>query len=617
MSIRPRILVFGTGGALSALLAASLIGSPESRAQEGAPPPGASPGASPGGASRDWRRDWEVEEGLALRVDAEGFRMPTAIAAVPSPGPGPKDPLYFVTELRGAVKVVTNDRSVHTFAEGFFRFRPDKELPAIEGESGLGAICLDPARGHVFVTFVYQDSAGTIRNGIVRFETTPGTFAITPRADTSLSDLLAPWESTISHQIGSCRVSGDHLFVSVADGRQTRRSQDTTALLGKLLRLTLDGRPAPGNPFRPAPPRAGDTAAAPNGSAAVWAYGFRNPFGMTVVDGVPYVADNGSGIDRFIRIRPGENYLWDGTDRSIGLRGDVVITPSVGPAHVAYVPETSTVLPDSLRRAFYVALSAPRVAGILGIPFDVRAARPLGSPRYLVRYRGGAMQILSGIALGGDGLYFAPILPDSSGRTVVLRLAHDPANAHPHVLLENKDATTLIEARGCRGCHRMGQSNTGGEVGPSLHRDSLRARLAARLPSPEYARQVAEVDSLDRQPFSEYRDERRRILEARGEEQLHLYVRTKLLDPRFDNPSSGMPDPELTEADATVLARALLGDPPKAGAGGEGTRARAIAFVRSLVPRPPRVRHLALFGMLGFVAGGVVGLGLGRARRRR
>ncbi|MCI0481371.1 MAG: hypothetical protein L0213_07270, partial [Candidatus Dadabacteria bacterium] len=59
-----------------------------------------------------------------MAIDTEGYSFPTSIAFVPEPGSGPRDPLYFVTELRGRVKVVTNDRSVHTFAEDIFRFEP-------------------------------------------------------------------------------------------------------------------------------------------------------------------------------------------------------------------------------------------------------------------------------------------------------------------------------------------------------------------------------------------------------------------------------------------------------------------------------------------------------------
>ena len=53
----------------------------------------------------DWRADWSVAEGFTLRRDASGFRFPTAIAFVPQPGRAPGDPLYFVTELQGAIKV--------------------------------------------------------------------------------------------------------------------------------------------------------------------------------------------------------------------------------------------------------------------------------------------------------------------------------------------------------------------------------------------------------------------------------------------------------------------------------------------------------------------------------
>ena len=76
--------------------------------------------------SIDWKSNWAVEPGFDINIDAAGFQFPTSIAFVPHPGDSPKDPLYFVTELRGSVKVVTNDRTVLTFAEDFFILRPDK-----------------------------------------------------------------------------------------------------------------------------------------------------------------------------------------------------------------------------------------------------------------------------------------------------------------------------------------------------------------------------------------------------------------------------------------------------------------------------------------------------------
>ena len=82
----------------------------------------------------DWREFWEVQPGFDISIDSEGFEFPSSIAFVPNPGTLPKDPLYFVTELRGRVKVITNDRSVLTFAEVSYDLRPNSELPAIAGD---------------------------------------------------------------------------------------------------------------------------------------------------------------------------------------------------------------------------------------------------------------------------------------------------------------------------------------------------------------------------------------------------------------------------------------------------------------------------------------------------
>jgi hypothetical protein len=306
----------------------------------------------PSAPASAWRSEWAVDDGLALARDTEGYQLPTAIAFVPRPGPGPKDPLYFVTELRGKVKVVTNDRTVYTFAESFFRSRPEYELPESEGETGLGGICLAPEQGYVFVTFAYLEGdaegaasipdgrppAGVLRNGMVRFETTPHTFSIRPSGRVAFTPTFAPFEAAVSHQIGSCQVAGESLYVSVADGWQTDQSQEVNSLLGKVLRMTLDGRPASGNPFL----ELDDDRKAAD---FVWAYGFRNPFGLEVVGQRLFVADNGLDLDRFLEVEPGENYLWDGTDWSIGTRADVTFAPDIGPAQIEYYAGGQPYLP--------------------------------------------------------------------------------------------------------------------------------------------------------------------------------------------------------------------------------------------------------------------------------
>jgi len=196
-----------------------------------------------------WKNDWAVEEGFSLAIDTTGYQYPTAIAFVPDPGPDPKDPLYFVTELRGKIKVVTNDRTVYAFAEGFLETEFDTEPPAKQAEYGLAGICLEPARGYLFVTFAYQDG-NVLRNNIIRFEATPDTFALEPRSQTAFTDVFAPYESGLSHQIGQCQISNDMLYVGVGDGfNEPTSSQRMDTFRGKMLRMTLDGQPAPGNPL--------------------------------------------------------------------------------------------------------------------------------------------------------------------------------------------------------------------------------------------------------------------------------------------------------------------------------------------------------------------------------
>jgi glucose/arabinose dehydrogenase/mono/diheme cytochrome c family protein len=549
----------------------------------------ARPEAAPG--PPDWKSDWAVEDGFSLRMDTEGYTYPSAIVFVPTPGPGPKDPLYFVTELRGKVKVVTNDRSVYTFADSFFTSRPRKELPDIEGETGMAGICLEPNRGYVFVTFAYRDSQNVLRNNVVRFQSTPRIFSTRATARIAFPEIFSSYEAAVSHQIGPCQVSDDLLYINVAAGRKTAQSQQINSVLGKIVRMTLDGRPAPANPFY----QDGSRSKAAN---YVWAYGFRNPFGLRIVNGRVFVAENGSGIDRFMEVRAGENYLWNGSDWSIGTNAAAVL-PVVGPVQVDYYRGGSSILPTRYAGNYFIALSAPRSAGVLALPYSLEQRKLLRPPSQFIKYVGTAGQAVTGVGIGPDGVYFAPILPDREGRSAVFKVAYDPAHSHP-VLLD-QDPEVLIAEHGCLGCHSLGGG--GGTAGPPIDEAEMVPRIQSRLGSKQYRDQVAEVDRLEREPFVSFRRARAEVLREAGDQRVRTWLRYRIVEPRFDDPSAQMPNLGVSGAEARAIAAYLMGD--KTDAREDGIIRRAKAALVRVLPSAAGPRELLVFFGGGFLTGAI------------
>jgi glucose/arabinose dehydrogenase len=87
------------------------------------------------------------------------------------------------------------------------------------------------------------------------------------------------------------------LYITTGDAGNSDVAQDLKSLGGKILRLTLDGRPAPQNPF----------------NTAVWSYGHRNGQGLVFhpSTGVLYETEHGpSDNDEVNVIRRGGNYGW-------------------------------------------------------------------------------------------------------------------------------------------------------------------------------------------------------------------------------------------------------------------------------------------------------------------
>ena len=523
------------------------------------------PAPTPSGqpARADWRSDWAVKPGFSLKLDTEGYEFPTAIAFVPVPGAGPKDPLYFVTELRGKVKVVTNDRTVYTFADDFFSLRPAQELPAQSAEVGLAGICLAPAEGYVFVTFAFQDAKKVLRNNIVRFESVPQTFSLQPLGRHAFTDVFSHAVSAPSHQIGPCQVMNSSLLVSVGDGEQPPQSQDPQSVLGKILRLTLDGKPAAGNPLRE-----GDTVT--SAASFVWASGLRNPFSLIGVGARLFALDNGPDADRFLEITPGKNYLWNGTDWSAGTNAIAVLDPGIGAVQMDYYPPDASYFPQEYQQTFFVAAagemrhSLDKRPGVVSVRYDVEAGKLLKVPEFFLAYRSDLHQMVTGLGVGQDGLYIAPLFPNRDGLTAILRVSYDPRNEQPFVIGRDESGLALMRQKGCFGCHTRPEVRRGGTAGPPLDRDSLVPRLTKRLKSQTYGTIVEEVDQLTAEPFRSYRGARHAVLVAQDRERLRLWLTYRIREPRFDSPFSQMPNLGVTEPEASTIADFLLnGEDPK------------------------------------------------------
>ena len=158
----------------------------------------------------------------------------------------------------------------------------------------------------------------------------------------SLDGLQVLWHDPAGGQGGQFGAAiafapdGNSLFLSSGDRQRMAPAQDPNSPLGKILHLTLDGKPAPGNPGagKPSaqtlniinPPM--DTelaktapvvrtftypASAPNQTVAeTWSMGHRTPYGMAFApNGQLWEVEHGPrGGDKLNLIQPGKDYGW-------------------------------------------------------------------------------------------------------------------------------------------------------------------------------------------------------------------------------------------------------------------------------------------------------------------
>ncbi len=191
---------------------------------------------------------------------------------------GPDGRLYYAELNTGKVRYVT---------EAGVPSDVVASVPASPGgNGGFTGLAIHPDEPGVFYTYYSMDKPGATNGKINRVT------RIENGVETVLVDNI-PWAEL--HEGGRLAFGTDgYLYVTVGDNDLQAPSQDDSSILGKILRITRDGSPAPGNPEGLV--------------AGAYAKGFRNPFGITVHPGGRiFISDNG-GEEEVNELFPGANY---------------------------------------------------------------------------------------------------------------------------------------------------------------------------------------------------------------------------------------------------------------------------------------------------------------------
>ncbi|TYB43245.1 PQQ-dependent sugar dehydrogenase [Actinomadura chibensis] len=293
--MRQQTIVLAAAALLLAASAAACSsgGSSGSGGGEASTPPPAtagtpSPSANPGGA----------------RVIASGLAVPWAVAFLPG-----GDALVTERDTADLLRVSPSGQ----------RQRIGK-VPGVqpEGEGGLLGVAVSPSYATDHLVYLYFTSASD--NRVVR-ATLDGSLGAPQPIVTGIPK--GP-----NHNGGRLQFGPDKmLYITTGETGDGPLAQDKNSLGGKILRVTPDGKPAPGNPF----------------GNRVWTYGHRNVQGIAWDDqGRMFATEFGQNtFDEINRIEKGKNYGWpevEGVGHRKGFTDPLLTwsTDEASPSGLAY-----------------------------------------------------------------------------------------------------------------------------------------------------------------------------------------------------------------------------------------------------------------------------------------
>jgi glucose/arabinose dehydrogenase len=155
------------------------------------------------------------------------------------------------------------------------------------GEAGLLGVAISPTYDTDHRVFFYASTDSD--NRVLRTTYENGKLgAMTP--------ILTGIPNADHHDGGRMIFGPDKmLYVSTGEAGQPELAQDKSSLGGKILRITQDGKAAPGNPF----------------GTPVWTYGHRNVQGLAFVGNQLWASEFGQDTwDELNKIEKGRNYGW-------------------------------------------------------------------------------------------------------------------------------------------------------------------------------------------------------------------------------------------------------------------------------------------------------------------
>ncbi|HXS12033.1 MAG TPA: PQQ-dependent sugar dehydrogenase [Acidobacteriaceae bacterium] len=269
--------------------------------------------------------------------------LPWKIAFLP-------DGRMLITEKTGGLELVTQ-KGAKT---------PVANIPAVlwRGQGGMLGVFLSPhyAQDHsIYLTYSEPGEPGGSSLALARAQLKIG------KGSASLENLQVIWrdgERGEGGQFGAVIAfspDSKYLFLAVGERQRMTPAQDPNQPLGKILRLTLDGKPAPGNPMAGKtgsptvpvidPPE--DTEAAktapvvrtytfpgPNLTPSeTWCTGLRTPYGLAFApDGRLWELEHGPrGGDELNLIEPGKNYGWPLVSYGHNYNGVPIPSPDTRP----------------------------------------------------------------------------------------------------------------------------------------------------------------------------------------------------------------------------------------------------------------------------------------------